>query len=233
MPRSAAIATASGRKRTASPVAKPAPRNQRRKDARPGEIVEAATVLFAEKGFAATRLEDVARRADVSKGTIYVYFETKEALFRAVAREALGKRLTRTDDQGPQFDGPLTEALPRLVSRFVGIPAETRAQAIVRMVIAEAHNFPDLARIWHDEVAMPLIDQIAGVIERSKDLDDDPSRDPRLLAFSVIGPLVMALLHRATFSAIDGYVPDVEALAAQHAQILLGGLLGKHKRKDN
>ena len=68
--------------------ATPVPR-KRRKEARPSELLEAALELFVEKGFAATRLEDVASRAGVSKGTLYLYFENKDALFKAVVQEGI------------------------------------------------------------------------------------------------------------------------------------------------
>src|SRR6266853_5017395 len=76
-------------------VPAPSARWRRRKDARPGEIVAASLACFAERGFAATRLEDVARRAGVTKGTVYIYFPNKEELFKAVVREALLPHLDR------------------------------------------------------------------------------------------------------------------------------------------
>lgn len=208
-----------------STALEPASTRTRRKEARPGEIIEAATLVFGEKGYAAARLEEVARRAGVSKGTVYVYFETKEALFRAVARSAMASRLTPKASPSPIFEGSVTRALPEFIARFLGTSTDDRAHFLVRMVITEAHNFPDLARIWYDEVVLPIADLVANLIADAQSRGEVRAGDPRLIAFSVLGPLQMALLHKATFARIEKFEPDIEALGEQHLQILLHGLL--------
>ena len=90
-----------------------APKWRRRKEARPGEIVEAALTVFAEKGFAAAKLDDIARRAGVSKGSLYLYFETKEEIFRAVARAAVASLLGRLESQAEGPDAPFAELAPQ------------------------------------------------------------------------------------------------------------------------
>src|SRR5215470_19271528 len=93
------------------------PKWRRRKEARPGEIVEVALEVFAEKGFAAAKLDDIARRAGISKATLYLYFETKEEIFRAVARAAVASLLQALEGQAEGFDMPFDELAPRLLSR--------------------------------------------------------------------------------------------------------------------
>src|SRR5215469_14266907 len=123
------------------------PKWRRRKDARPGEIVDAALEVFAEKGFAAAKLDDIARRAGISKATLYLYFDTKEEIFRAVARAAVASLLGALESPAEASDGPFAELVPRLLSHAAGMMKGGRMPAIARMVIGESRNFPDLARI--------------------------------------------------------------------------------------
>src|SRR6266446_5005945 len=109
------------------------PRWRRRKDARPEEIISAALEVFADRGFAATKLEDVARRAGVTKGTIYLYFENKEALFKS-------------------FPGSARELFERLVREYWRLVGETSLVGIPKLMMAEANNFPELARFYYEEV---------------------------------------------------------------------------------
>jgi len=199
----------------------------RRKDARPSELIEAASSVFGEKGYAATRLEDVARRAGVSKATVYVYFENKESLFRAVARGAMDSRAAEIRLETPEFDEPLALALEKLITRFLAVNDKDNLFQLVRMVISEAHNFPDVAGIWNEEVVQPIMNKIAELISKAQSRGEAVDGDPELIAFSVMGPLQMALLHRATFTVNAGKELMMDALANQHLKILLNGLLPK------
>ena len=125
---------------------------RRRKEARPAEIVDAALEVFAEKGFAAAKLDDIARRAGISKATLYLYFEAKEEIFGAVARAAVVSLIEALESPGEGADAPFAEIAPRLLSRAAGMMSSGRVPSIARMVIGESRNFPDLARIWHDDV---------------------------------------------------------------------------------
>src|SRR3954469_17483804 len=124
----------------------------RRKQERPAEIISAAMDEFVEKGFAATKLTDVAKRAGVAKGTLFRYFETKEQLFHAVVKHALTANLSAIEQAAVVFDGSLSELIPMLLNRAAGRMGDSRFPAILRMVLSESRAFPNLARIWHDEV---------------------------------------------------------------------------------
>ena len=100
-----------------------------------------------------------------------------------------------------------------------------RVPAIARMVIGESRNFPDLARIWHDDVVTSVIGIITGIIARAQARDEVAPGDPRLHAFSLMGPMVMAMLFREVFGEAGGNLPDLQALAEQHARTALRGLL--------
>jgi len=201
-----------------------APRWRRRKEARPAEIIAAAGRLFADHGFAATKLDDVARRAGVAKGSIYLYFATKEDLFRAVVRSAVVPQVQVVRGMAEAFDGALADLLPRLLQGAASIIGRSDVFAVARMVIGESRNFPDLAKIWHDEVVAPVLGALSGAIARAQATGDVAEGDARLYAFSVVGPLLMAMLFRDVFAQASDDLPDLARLAEQHARCLLHGL---------
>jgi AcrR family transcriptional regulator len=201
------------------------PRWRRRKTARPGEIIAAALDVFAENGFAGAKLDEVARRAGVSKGALYVYFETKEELFRAVVRTAIAPNLERVRATAETLDAPFALVVPMLLANGTALMSETRLPAVVKMVIGESRNFPDLARIWHDDVAAPIVDVVIGLIARAQAKGEIAPGDPLLYALSILGPLLMGMLFRETFGEVTAELPDLNQLAAQHARTVLHGLL--------
>ena len=201
------------------------PKWRRRKKARPGEIVGAALEVFAEKGFAAAKLDDIASRAGISKATLYLYFETKEEIFHAVARAAVASLLQALEGQAEGFDVPFVELAPRILSRAARMMASGRVPAIARMVIGESRNFPDLAPIWHDDVVTSVIEMVTGIIARAQARGEVTPGDPRLHAFSLMGPMVMAMLLGEVFGGVGANRPDLPALADQHARTALRGLL--------
>jgi AcrR family transcriptional regulator len=199
------------------------PRWRRRKDARPGEILQAALSVFAERGFAAAKLTEVARRAGVSKAALYLYFETKEDLFRAVARTLVAPNLAAMAAALEASEAPFAELAPALLSGAAALLADGRAISIARMVISESGNFPDLAHIWREDVVEQVLTLVAGLIARAQARGEVVAGDPRLFAFSLMGPLVMGGLFRAVFGETGA--PDLPALAAQHARAALGGFI--------
>ena len=201
------------------------PKWRRRKEARPGEIVDAALAVFAEKGFAAAKLDDIARRGGISKATLYLYFETKEEIFRAVARAAVALLIEALDSSPEASGGPFGELAPRLLSRAAAMMESGQVPAIARMVIGESRNFPDLARIWHDDVVASVIGIVTGIIARAQERGEVAPGDPRFHAFSLMGPLVMAMLFGEVFGGTGASPPDLQALADQHARTALRGLL--------
>ncbi len=139
---------------------------ERRKDYRPAELLEAARAMFAERGFAATRLDDVARAAGVSKGTLYLYYPSKEELFKAVVRSGvvdwLASLQRRLADDAIPSDALLTQFFAEFWQRFVG----TLVSPIIKLVIAESTNFPEVTRFFHHEVVMPTVRWLVALIER-------------------------------------------------------------------
>ena len=133
-----------------------APRWQRRAEDRPREICRAALDVFAEKGFAAARLEEIARRAGVSKGTLYLYFKDKEDLFRAVVRDAIAPNV-QAITSAASLDAPFPDVVRMFLAGFAEREARLPIGAVAKMVVGESRNFPELARVWHDEVASKAI----------------------------------------------------------------------------
>jgi len=207
----------------ASDPVKP-PRRQRRKDARPSEIIEAAIAIFAERGFGAARLEDVARRAGVAKGTVFVYFPTKDDLFRAVAQTVLTSHLERLQGAAADLDRPIAELVPMLLMQAAAVIGEGRLPAMMRLLVSESRQFPDLARVWHDEVVSKVLGLLTMAIERAQARGEIKSGNARLYAFSIIGPMLASALFREVFRD-TAPLPDLRELAEQHARTILDGLL--------
>jgi AcrR family transcriptional regulator len=203
---------------------------QRRKEARPAEILESALSAFADKGFAAARLDDIARAAGVAKGTLYLHFETKEDLFRAVVRNAIAPQIDAIKASAEVFSGPFSLLAPRILSAIAQAMQEGRLAALVKMVIGESRNFPDLARIWHDDLLATAITGLTGVIARAQSRGELRAGDPRLHVFSLLGPMLMAVLYRSVFTGISNELPDLEQLAAQHAKTALCGMSARRPR---
>ena len=203
------------------------PKWRRRKDARPGEIVAAALEVFAEKGFAAARLDDIAARAGVSKGALYLYFETKQDLFEAVVRDAISPNLATVEAAAAAIDLPFAQVARLLLGRASDMLANTQIGGVAKMVIAESRNFPDLARVWHDEVVIRMLRVITGLIERAQSKGEVRPGEPRFHALALIGPLFMGVLWREVLVPVGAEPLDLKALATQHIETALQGLLAE------
>jgi AcrR family transcriptional regulator len=200
------------------------PRWRRRKEARPAEIIDAALAVFADQGFAAAKLDEIARRAGVSKAALYLYFETKEELFRAAARRLVAPQLEAIAGDIESLDPPFAEAVPLLLGRAAIVMSEGQAGRLARMVIGESRNFPDLARIWRADVVDRMLDVLSGLVARAQSRGEVAPGDPRLHAFTIMGPLVLGALYNAVFGDLGGERCDLPALAAQHAGAVIAGL---------
>jgi len=206
------------------------PRWQRRAEDRPREICAAALDIFAEKGFAAARLDEIARRAGVSKGTLYLYFHNKEDLFRAVVRDTVAPNVEVVRGMVEGVDLPFAEIVRMLLPRFVALTRNVRVGAVAKMVIGESRNFPELAKVWHDEVVTKVLGILGALIRRAQERGEVRSGDPRLHAMSLMGAMLMGLLWHETLEPVGGEPIDLDALARQHADTVLGGLLARDER---
>jgi len=206
-------------------MAKPEPKWRRRKEERPSDIVAAALEVFSEKGFAGARIEEIAKRAGVSKGTLYLYFETKEEMFRAVVREVVVPNVETVRAAFEAADMPFADLLRLFLPKFAEIVTTVPIGAVAKMVVGESRNFPELAKVWHDDVILKAVGLIAGLVERAQAKGEVRPGDPRTHAFSIMGPMLIGVLWRETFTPVGGAALDLPAIASQHAETVLGGLL--------
>jgi len=201
------------------------PRWRRRAEDRPREICAAALEVFAEKGFAAAKLDEIARRAGVSKGTLYLYFQDKEQMFRAVVRDAVVPNMEAMTAAIKDVDAPFPQVIRAMLSGFAATAQRLPLGRVAKMVIGESTNFPELARVWHDEVASKALGAIATFVEKAQQRGEVRPGDPRLFAVSIMGPIVTGVLWEATLVPAGGASMDLEGLAKQHADAVLDGLL--------
>jgi AcrR family transcriptional regulator len=167
------------------------PRWERRKDARPQELLAAAIDLFVERGFASTRLEDVARRAGVSKGTLYLYFENKEELFKAVVRTSIVPVIGEAELSIAEFEGHSAELLKSVIHSWWMRLGATKASGIIKLVMAEAGNFPELAQFYQDEVITRGTRMISSLVERAIARGEFRPVDVTLVTQVLIAPMLM------------------------------------------
>ena len=197
------------------------PRNARaHKAQRRDQILEAAFQVFAVKGYAEARLDDVARQAGIAKGTIYLYFKDKEQLFRAVARSLIQKRF---DSVVGDFRGTASELLRELVARMYSqVVRNDKARSIIRMLISEGTKFPQLAEIYHREIIAPGIKAVRTVLKRGIDSGEfrrtQATEFPQILA----APGVLAMIWRLLLG--ERHHLDLDAYMKAHVELVLSSL---------
>src|SRR5216117_2963886 len=200
------------------------PRWQRRKAARPAEIVTAALEVFVERGFAAARLEEVARRAGVTKGTVYLYFKNKEALFKAVVRETIVPVIAKGEAMAQAFTGSARELVERLVREYWRLVGETELAGIPKLMMAEAATFPQLTRFYYEEVVTRGHRLMAGVIERGIKSGEFRPVNVMVAAKLAMSPLMHAVIARKAFAACMPEGFDVASYLDTHIDLYLHGI---------
>ncbi len=200
------------------------PRWRRRKDARPEEIISAALEVFADRGFAATKLEDVARRAGVTKGTIYLYFENKEALFKALIRQTIVPVIARGEELAKSFTGSARDLFEQLVREYWRLVGETSLVGIPKLMMAEANNFPELARFYYEEVVTRGHRLMAGVLERGIKAGEFRPVNVAVATKLAMAPVMHAVVARKAFSACMPEGFDVGKYLDTHIDLYLHGI---------
>jgi AcrR family transcriptional regulator len=204
-------------------------RRSRRKAARPAEIVEAALKLFAERGFAATKLEDVAARAGIGKGTIYLYFPTKEDLFRAVVREGLLPNLEVTEAMIAAHTGSASDMLREIAQHILRL-IESDLTAIPKLVITESGNFPAIAEFYAEEVVKRGIRMVGGVILRGIELGEFRRVDLQSTVPLFIAPFLMMALWRHSLGRHTDIGFEPRRVIETHLDVVLRGLAAETPR---
>ncbi|HEY2513804.1 MAG TPA: TetR/AcrR family transcriptional regulator [Polyangiaceae bacterium] len=196
---------------------------ERRSEARPAELIAAALQCFAERGFAATRLDDVAARAGVSKASVYLYFESKEKLFEAVVRAAVTPSLDRATALVDAFEGATPDLVRMLLFVFESV-LDSPFPAIAKLVISESGNFPELARTWADLVLRRGMSLVQRVIERGVERKEFRPVDPKAAMPLVVAPVVLLAIWKHSFGQHTDIKLDPHTILAEHAETLLRGL---------
>ncbi|MDG0857448.1 TetR/AcrR family transcriptional regulator [Pelomonas puraquae] len=211
---------------TPSPLST-APVRQRRKDARPQELLDAALALFVEKGFAATRSEEIAARAGVAKGTLYRYYPSKDELFKAMVRENLSVHIAESAAQAAQYEGAIAELLTQMMRAWWAKVGHGNAGVVCTLMMLEARHFPELARFYVDEVITPSKTLIGGLVERGIRSGEFRQVPLEATVHMLIAPMMHMLLHDHSFGDLDGcgQTMSPEDLLDAQLALLLHGLL--------
>lgn len=196
----------------------------RRKEARPAELMSAALDLFVERGFAATRLEDVAARAGVSKGTLYLYFSSKEDLFKAVVRGGIVPAIERAEKRFEDHRGSAGELIRDLLKGWWFSVGNTRLGGIPKLMIAESGNFPELAQFYYDEVISRGHRLVAAAVQSGIDRGEFLPVDVGYVMRLVIAPLWLLTVWRFSFDQCDSHKLDPVTYLDTHVDLILRGL---------
>ena len=201
-------------------------KRERRKEARPGELLDAALDLFVEKGFAATRAEEVAARAGVSKGTLFLYFASKEELFKAVVRENISGRFQEWNTEFDTFAGTSTEMLRYAMKTWWERVGATKASGITKLMMSEARNFPEIAAFYQQEVMRPGQDLIRRILQRGVDQGEFRPMNVDYAVYSVLAPMIFLMMWKHSVGACvpQASVLDPEQYIAAQLDTLLHGL---------
>lgn len=204
-------------------------RRERRKDARPGELLDAALTLFVDKGFAATRVEEVAQLAGVSKGTLFLYFPSKVDLFKAVVRENIVGRFTEWNEQFEHFEGSSSDMVRYCMHQWWERVGATRASGITKLVMSESSQFPEIAEFYRQEVIEPGNSLIRRILQRGIDRGEFRELNVDYAIYSIIAPMIFIIMWKHSMApcctAATGMLNmEPAAFISNQADILLRGL---------
>lgn len=197
---------------------------QRRKEARPAELLAAALEVFAEKGFAATRLEEIAARAGVSKGTVYLYFDGKEALFKAAIEAAMTPAVEAIEAIANDTDQPAAEMLHRFVFAWWEHVGMTSLGAVPKLLVAESGNFPEAARWFHETIISRAQRAVARLIQLGIERGEFRPVEPMLAARIFFAPMFSIIVWRRAFGHFMPDLPDPQRFLAEAVAMLTHGI---------
>jgi TetR/AcrR family transcriptional regulator len=218
------------RAKAARPITLPPHKRSRRKEARPAELLDAALSLFVEKGFAAARVEEVAARAGVSKGTLFLYFTSKEELFKEVIRRNIAGRILEWNAQFEAFQGSTAEMLGQAMEQWWEQLGATKASGMIKLVMSEARNFPEIAVFYQHEVIEPGQELMRRVLKRGMDRGEFRQVDLDYAIYSVIAPMIFLIMWKHSMAPClsaggPAAMLDPHQYVRSQVDILLGGLL--------
>lgn len=206
-------------------MATPTTPRQRRKQARPQELLDAALDLFVEKGFAATRAEEVAQRAGVAKGTLYLYYPSKEELLKEVIRHNMVNPIIEGAGRAGDFEGSTTDLLTLVYRRWWERIGETRASGIMKLMLSEVRNFPEIARFYADEVIRPSEQLLSRIVQRGIERGEFRPVSVGDVVHALIAPMLFLVMHKHSIGACGvGHRIEPKAFIAAQIDLVLHGL---------
>ncbi len=213
----------------ATVTADPHQKRERRKEARPGELLDAALALFVEKGFAATKSEEVAARAGVSKGTLFLYFESKEDLFKEVIRKNITHLFPTWNEAFTQFTGSSADMLRDAMTTWWENIGSTPASGIPKLVMSEAQNFPEIATFYHEEVILPGHALIRKILSRGIDSGEFRPLDLDHAVHTIVAPMIFLMMWKNSMGscAANSQFLDPERFIQLQVDVLLHGIQTK------
>jgi AcrR family transcriptional regulator len=202
------------------------PARRRLKEARPQQLLDAALTLFVEKGFAATRAEEVAQRAGVSKGTLYLYYPSKEELLKAVIREHLSSRIAAGAAEAERHRGLAADLLREVFCRWWLDAFDSPISGVFKLIITEVRNFPEIAEFYFSEVVQPGEQLIARIVQRGIDSGEFDALDVSCVVHSLVFPLVMLCVHKHSVGACTNHHEhfDPHAFIRAHIDLVIRGM---------
>jgi AcrR family transcriptional regulator len=197
---------------------------KRRKEARPAELLDAALAVFAEKGFAAARLEDIAVRAGVSKGTVYLYYDSKEDILRALIKAIPLAMVERVSQLATAEPGTPEETLRRVLQTIGGAIRDPRLIQFPRLIVGEGGNFPWIAETYRKEIISRGIGVLSAIIRDGIAKQHFRAIDPQHAAYGAISALLFVAIWRTTFERFDDAPLDAQAFIDQHIDTFVRGI---------
>jgi AcrR family transcriptional regulator len=202
----------------------PAQKWRRRKEARPQEILTAALAVFAEKGFSAARVEDIAARAGISKGAVYLYYDSKQEMLRALVREGMIANLKSAGGMMADYEGSSADLLRRFLQTAVHAILMSPLAAVPKIIISESGNFPEIAEFYHREVIYVGLGLITRIIERGMARGEFRPLNAEHTAKLCIAPVVLTAIWKSCFDQFEETPFNADAFITQHLDIFLSGI---------
>jgi AcrR family transcriptional regulator len=197
---------------------------RRRPEARPQEILDAALAVFAEKGFSATRMRDIAQRAGITVVTVYRYFKSKEEIFKSLVEESVGVRILYLTQIANEYEGPSADLIRLIIRAIGGFLLNSDRAVLPKLILAETGNFPELARFYRREVTDRGLALFEAIIRRGIARGEFRQIDAQHGARLVVVPAMFTAIWRATFGTLDDEPYDHQGFIETHLDVVLRGL---------
>lgn len=200
------------------------PKFKRRADARPDEVLDAALQLFMSTGFEATRVEDIAKIAGISKATVYLYFPSKIALLEGLVRRSISPLVKSAESAMAQFAGSPSEAIKLALHVACAKLVDPKVVAVPVIVIREGNRFPEIARLYYEEVISHMMPTLVALVKQGIETGEFRQVDPELTVRNIIGPLMFHFLAATVFNIGDTTTEGLNRFLDNHLDVLMNGL---------